>query len=73
MQRFSILLLAMMCLSGCGEDFYRTQQAWMAYRYSPAYYERTYYSDAHTPAGSAYCTTTCGLSRCVTHCDTYPK
>ena len=65
-----VLLVGVLFLTGC-PGFTQTQQAWLAYRHSPAYYETTYYSSSRTSAGSIYCTTTCGPSGCRQTCEVY--
>ena len=68
-----LLMLGVLCtlLSGCGEGFYQARQQWMAYRYSPAYYQRTYYGSVQTKEGSTYCKTVCGGIECQTVCESY--
>ena len=72
MMKRSLGIVAMaLSLSGCGEGFREAQQQWLAYRYSPAYYERTYYRSVQTSAGSTYCKMVCGAIECRTVCESY--
>ena len=53
---FMALMVAL--LAGCA-DFQRTQQAWLSYRYSPAYYDRVYSNTFTNGAGhTTQCYTT---------------